>query len=225
MKKYFLHNANGQEGPFDIEELKKKNITKATPIWYEGLKDWVAAGEVEELKNIFVATPPPFKPQTQASTSIKEQPKKKNRVVLYIILGLILVLLIINVPNLFNNHSSSYQDPFYTGTYQEKVMSVEEIERANPLNFLDASGTYNENFFGNKFKIHGVITNKATVASYKDIQIRVIYYSKTKTILKTNYYTIYEVVGPNSKKEFELKVENYQNVNSIGWDVSKAINL
>ena len=29
MKKYYLHNGTESSGPFDIEELKAKNITKA----------------------------------------------------------------------------------------------------------------------------------------------------------------------------------------------------
>ena len=28
MKKYYLHNGTDQQGPFDIEDLKTKNITK-----------------------------------------------------------------------------------------------------------------------------------------------------------------------------------------------------
>jgi hypothetical protein len=48
MKKYYLHDELGQQGPLDIEELKIKNITKETPIWYEGLADWTTAESVSE---------------------------------------------------------------------------------------------------------------------------------------------------------------------------------
>src|SRR4051812_42345132 len=89
-----------------------------------------------------------------------------------------------------NNH---YTDPGASNeSYQQQVLSIEEIERSEPTNFLSADGTYNENFFGNKLKIHGVVKNTATVATYKDAVIRVSYYSKTKTVLATNNYTIYD---------------------------------
>jgi len=108
-------------------------------------------------------------------------------------------------------------------TYQEKVMSVEEIERAQPTNFLTASGTYKENFRGDKIKVSCTITNTATVATYKDAVIRVTYYSKTKTVLGTNDYTVYETFSPSSSKTVQLKIDNYKDVNSIGWDVVQAL--
>ncbi|MEO7924623.1 MAG: DUF4339 domain-containing protein [Chitinophagaceae bacterium] len=55
MKKYFLNDGGSQQGPFDLEELRAKNITAATPIWYEGLAGWTTAGKVEELKEFFAA--------------------------------------------------------------------------------------------------------------------------------------------------------------------------
>src|SRR5438128_1620742 len=66
-------------------------------------------------------------------------------------------------------------------TYAEKVMTVEEIERNNPSKFLEASGTYNESFWGDNMKVHGKVVNKATVANYKDVVIEIIFYSKTET--------------------------------------------
>ncbi len=53
MKKYFLNDGTAQQGPFDLEELKTKNLTASTPVWYEGLPEWTTAGKVEELKDLF----------------------------------------------------------------------------------------------------------------------------------------------------------------------------
>jgi hypothetical protein len=52
MKKYFLHNGTTHEGPFDIEELKVKEITNDTSVWFDGLDDWTTADKVEELKGL-----------------------------------------------------------------------------------------------------------------------------------------------------------------------------
>ncbi len=60
MKKYYYNDGTAQQGPFTLEELQAKNITAQTPVWYDGLPDWTTAGQVEELKDIFVHTPPPF---------------------------------------------------------------------------------------------------------------------------------------------------------------------
>ncbi|MES2575353.1 MAG: GYF domain-containing protein [Bacteroidota bacterium] len=67
MKKYYLHNGTESSGPFDIEELKAKNITKQTPVWFEGMEKWKTAAEIEELKSVFVVIPPTVNPFTASA--------------------------------------------------------------------------------------------------------------------------------------------------------------
>lgn len=232
MKKYFLHNGNEQQGPFEIEDLKGKNITKQTPVWREGLSDWTEAGNLEELNDLFKATtPPPFQEKqivpppisktiNQTKNEVQQPKKKKSKSYIYITLGVIVIIVValsvIDVDSVGGQASSDK-------TYEEKVMSVEEIELSQPAKFLTADGEYNENFWGDKINVHGVITNKATAATYKDAVVRVTYYSKTKTELGSDEYTIYEIFAPNSTKKFELKISNYKDVNSIGWEVVSAV--
>lgn len=107
-------------------------------------------------------------------------------------------------------------------SYKERVMTIEEIERSQPTTFLSANGTYRKNFLGNKIKINCVITNKAKAATYKDAVVRVTYYAKTKTALRSNDYTIYEIFSPSSTKTVKLKIDNYKHVKTIGWDIISA---
>ena len=58
MKKYYLYLNDVLTGPFDAEELSSKNITRQTPLWFEGLSGWTVAGNLPELQSLFV--PPPF---------------------------------------------------------------------------------------------------------------------------------------------------------------------
>jgi hypothetical protein len=238
MKKYYLHNGTDQQGPFDTEDLKAKLIDKETPIWYDGLSDWTTAGKIDELKDFFKTTtpppfttkqtpPPPINKQTaqtetkQNATQTVEQKKKSNVGKTVAIVAVFLIVIVGGLVILDNmNKGSGYG----TGgdTYQEKVMTVEEIERSQPTNFLTADCKYNENFWGTKINVHGVIKNTATVATYKDAVVRITYYSKTETELGSKDYTIYETFPPHSTTNFELKIENYKNVNSIGWDVIQA---
>jgi len=60
MRQYFIHDGQSEKGPLDIEQLKLETLKKETPIWYDGLENWITAGEVEELKNLFAITPPPL---------------------------------------------------------------------------------------------------------------------------------------------------------------------
>ncbi|MBN9285305.1 MULTISPECIES: DUF4339 domain-containing protein [unclassified Flavobacterium] len=63
MTEYFLHDGVNQLGPFLIDELESKNITKDTPVWHEGLDDWKKAGEIDALKLILNKRPPQFQKQ------------------------------------------------------------------------------------------------------------------------------------------------------------------
>lgn len=237
MKKYYLHNGNDQQGPFDFEELKQKGLLKQTPIWYEGLSVWTTAGEIDELKGLFnnkmpppfnseKSTPPPFqKPPIKQSANFQTPIPKKSNPGRSILIGVLLLFLVIGGILVANKiYTNSTGGIGGTGeSYQEKVMTVEEIEHSQPTSFLTADGKYNQNFWGTKIKVHGVIKNTATVASFKDAIVRVTYYSKTKTELGRKEYTIYENFPPHSEVKFELIIDNYQEVNTINWDVIQAI--
>ncbi|MBN9293130.1 MAG: DUF4339 domain-containing protein [Flavobacteriia bacterium] len=238
MKKYYTHNGTEQQGPFDIEILKEKRINKDTPIWCEGLSDWTTAEKIDELKELFkITTPPPFNKeqtpppinkqtkQTETKNIVAPTIKKKSNVGKIIVVVVIILIVIICGRIIFDdmNRGSGYETAGDESTYQEKVMTVEEIERSQPTNFLAADGKYEENFWGNKINVHGIIKNTATVATYKDAVVRVTYYSKTRTELGSADYTIYEIFPPHSTTSFELKIDNYKNVNTIGWEVIQAI--
>lgn len=153
-----------------------------------------------------------------------EKPKKSNYKTL-VFAGLIAILIILVL--VAQNQKSSPEEsssPVSNETYQEKVMSVEEMERAEPVKFLHAEAQYNENFWGNKIKIRGKITNSATTATFKDATIRITYYSKTNTELGSTENTIYETLPPTSSVNFELKIDNYKDVSSIGVDIVNASN-
>jgi len=82
MKTYYLHDGNKSNGPFDLEELKSKNITRTTPVWCAGMEDWKTAGEVEELKSILATVPPPIKSFITFSPESQEEKKGKNQKIL-----------------------------------------------------------------------------------------------------------------------------------------------
>lgn len=107
-------------------------------------------------------------------------------------------------------------------SYNQKVTSVEETELSQPTTFLKADGNYNKNLIGTKIKLHGTITNSASVATFKDAVVQIRFYSATKTELFKENYTIYDYFPPNSTIDFELKLENYKDVKSIGWSILSA---
>lgn len=200
-------------------------------VWYNGISQWTVADKIDELKKLLSSqTPPPFHanasvPPPLSKVEATEQynhqytPKKKDRagVILQSIGAILLIFILVLI---FYKSGSSADGN--SQTYQEKVMTVEEIERSQPSNFLAASGSYSKNFWNDKFKVHGIVKNNATVVSYKDAVVKITYYSKTRTELASKEYIIYDNFPPHSEVKFELKIDNYKNVSTIGWEVVKA---
>lgn len=124
MKRYYTHTGEEQQGPYDLEELKAKKITKQTMIWFEGIDEWKKAGDIPELQGAFEVTPPPFTtkatppppPKPKAEQKPKaEEPKPtvggglwkitKNAVLLILIITIVVIGL--NVIYRISNSSSS----------------------------------------------------------------------------------------------------------------------
>jgi len=60
MKKYFYTDGTNNFGPFTLEELREKLITRETKVWFQELGEWKSAGNVPELNEIFKLAPPPI---------------------------------------------------------------------------------------------------------------------------------------------------------------------
>jgi hypothetical protein len=229
MRQYFIHDGLNEIGPLTLDELKNRKITPQTQVWFEGMNEWKSANEISELSILFSkSSPPPFKRAiTDQSTSEKTFKVKRsfsNYVIIACICGIALISIIMAIEKITkqNNRSENSDTAQIQQTYEEKKQTVEEIEISNPVNFLSVTGTFNKNFWGDKIKVHGIITSSATVAKYKDAVIRITYLSKTGTSLGSKEYNIYEIFAPNSNTKFELKVENYGDVKSIGIDLISA---
>jgi hypothetical protein len=107
-------------------------------------------------------------------------------------------------------------------SYDQNVMSVKETELSQPAVFLKVSGDYKKNLIGTKIKLHGAITNSASIATFKDAIIEVTYYSSTETELFKSTHTIYNYFPPQSTVEFNLKTDNYMDVQSIRLNIIGA---
>ncbi len=71
MNKYYVAEGESKTGPFSIDELKTKNITRDTLVWTEGMGDWKRAGDVEELRDVLRSSadqPPPITQRTPVPT-------------------------------------------------------------------------------------------------------------------------------------------------------------
>ena len=70
MKKFYLFNGSEQEGPFDLEALESKKISKETPIW----KDFPNGLRPVKLKNLKVFFSPARRPSLKSRLLLPKNP-------------------------------------------------------------------------------------------------------------------------------------------------------
>ncbi len=89
-------------------------------------------------------------------------------------------------------------------TYEKVKLTVEEIEKKNPERFLSATGYEKKNLI-RQTVVKGTIVNNAKMVSFKDIDIKLSFYSKTGALLEENHEMIYETIAPGDSKSFKSK--------------------
>ena len=55
---YFIIQNGQQHGPLTLDQLRTMGINADTPVWAQGFAGWTKAGEVPELSELLVLTPP-----------------------------------------------------------------------------------------------------------------------------------------------------------------------
>lgn len=118
MNLYYIHDGTDSTGPFDSDQLKAKLITKSTPVWCAGMEDWKYAGDVLELQNLFVLSPPPLRgfpitqnlePQTFLEAD-EEKPDPKimglDKTLFYIVVSILVLVIATAGISFFQNQRS-----------------------------------------------------------------------------------------------------------------------
>lgn len=52
--KYYVIVNGAQQGPFEFDQLKRMEITPDTFVWSPAMKDWMRAGDVDDLRLLFM---------------------------------------------------------------------------------------------------------------------------------------------------------------------------
>jgi PBP1b-binding outer membrane lipoprotein LpoB len=105
--------------------------------------------------------------------------------------------------------------------YEQTKETLEQTEKKNPKRFLSVDGHDKKNL-ARQTVIKGTISNKATLASYKDIDVELSFYSKTGALLLKDHEVVYKVVTPGSSENFKYKTYAPKGTDSIAMKISSA---
>lgn len=110
---------------------------------------------------------------------------------------------------------------FDDNSYETVKESLAEKEKNNPKRFLIISNRDRKNIIGQTV-VMGSITNKATVCWYKDVELRLSFFSKTGVKLDEGLETVYENIGPGKTVKFKTKYFAPKGTDSVAISVNKA---
>jgi len=106
--------------------------------------------------------------------------------------------------------------------YENKKASLEDIERSSPLKFLKVNGDSHTNLI-NKEVIEGIITNGATMAAFKDVEVRITFKDKSGSVIEKDTKIINDVIKPNSSNDFKVKIKKPKGTMSVTLDITGAV--
>ena len=106
-------------------------------------------------------------------------------------------------------------------SYKLTRESLLKKEIKSPRSFLAVGGRDRRNILGQTV-VKGTISNKATVAVFKDVSIKLSFYSKTRALLETDKETVFEVLQPGESKSFKTKYFAPKGTDSVALEVLGA---
>ncbi len=105
--------------------------------------------------------------------------------------------------------------------YEQTKETLAQTEKKNPMRFLSVAGNDRKNLIGQTV-IKGTITNKATVASYKDVDVELSFFSKTGALLQKDHEVVYETIAPGNSINFKTKTRAPIGTDSVTMQIYGA---
>lgn len=105
--------------------------------------------------------------------------------------------------------------------YEKGKLTLEQIEQKTPVKFLKATASSKKNLL-QQTVIRGKIQNNAKIVSFKDISIRLTFYSKTGSVLEQDEEVVSENINPGASVSFKSKYFAPKGTDSVGVSVLDA---
>ncbi len=105
--------------------------------------------------------------------------------------------------------------------YENSKESIEQIEQKNPVKFITVEGEKKKNLIGQTV-VNADVHNNAKMVTYKDVDVKISFYSKTGTVLEEDHETVYENIAPGTSVHFKSKFFTPKGTDSISFKVVEA---
>jgi hypothetical protein len=123
---------------------------------------------------------------------------------------------------LFSCKNDKKEKKFDAESYEKVKETLAEKEKNNPARFLVVNNHDRKNLIGQTVVI-GTLSNQATVCWYKDVELKLSFFSKTGVKLDEGLETVYENIGPGKTVKFKTKYFAPKGTDSVAVIVTKAV--
>lgn len=122
---------------------------------------------------------------------------------------------------LFSCTNGTKYDVKASDKYEHSKEELSETEKKYPARFLKVSGSDKKNLLGQTV-VKGTLFNNAKIVSFKDVELKLSFYSKTGALLEQDQEVIYETVEPGGSKSFKTKYFTPKGTDSVAMEVVSA---
>ena len=105
--------------------------------------------------------------------------------------------------------------------YEKSKETLEQTEQKNPTKFITVDGDKKKNLIGQTV-VRGEVFNNATIVSYKDVDVKISFYSSTGAVLEEDHETVYESIAPGKSAKFKAKMFTPKGTDSVGFKIMEA---
>ncbi len=106
-------------------------------------------------------------------------------------------------------------------SYDATKNALLKKEEKSPAAFIAIHGNSKKNIVGQTV-VKGTLVNKASIAIFKDVIIKLDFYSRTKALLETDKETIFQIINPGDSQDFKTKYFAPKGTDSVGLQVLGA---
>lgn len=226
MKKFYLHDGINQTGPFDVEDLKSKGITRESLIWYEGISDWTTADKVKELNSHLELTTPPLLKTKLTSPSpiqipksqyenIVNKPKEGGSIGRKLLTLAGIAVLILTSAFVYNQMKHQQHE----NERQNKINAEEDVKamiRNNITSYVTADRSdYQYNQLGGIYNLKISVNNKTNYL-IDNVKVRVIYIKANGDIWDSRIMD-FNLLNPNIKST--IRVPDTERGTSVKYEI------
>jgi hypothetical protein len=242
MTKYYVHNGTRQLGPFNLIELKGQNLSKLTPIWFEGQGDWRPLEQIPELLEV-ITTPPAFikntppafgKVEDDNAPFFNKAPNNKLKFPL-IVASFITIVLIGWLVYANTSNAAIIDEVQQEQQTQDRLKAQQEDDRRklnaeltqknmnyrnNWAKFIEVDhGGYRSNSLGGIYNLEVVVTNH-TDYILDEVEAHVTYIKSNGSTWKTITVPVTNVLAHTKKS---VPVEDVERCTSVEVSVNTVL--